>query len=291
MLLARSALFAEARRLVECNRQDWNYPLTKRQKLIVGLYMILQDHGEGRFPPRYEDESATHEAEIAYYESIESLGKTPEQIVVGEMRKPFWHGPACARYLRDYGYIQPALHGRGLGPPASVLEVGCGSGWVAEFLAASGFHVLATTLNGADARLVQLRRESLEKKGLAANIAFRRSPMERIDEAVRDLPPFDAVFVYEALHHAHDWRRAIQAFYRVLAPNGWCFIFGEPNLLHTLVSYRVGRLSNTHEIGMSSARIRREMRRVGFTKVETLRNRLHFWAMPIWISAQKPPET
>lgn len=283
----QSFLFARARRLLECNKRDWNYPLTKGQKLLVGSYMILHDYSQGMFPPKRKDEKATFDAENAYQDTLQTLGKTSKELILGEMRKPFWFGPGCAKYLRDYIHIQSLFYENGVRPPATLLEVGCGSGWMAEFLAVSGFNVVATTLNREEVEKIQLRRQSLVLKGLPAQLEFRPSPMEYVHEKVRDLPPFDVVYVYAALHHAYDWRKAIQSFYEALAVGGWCFILNEPNVMHTLVSYRLGRLSNTHEIGMSSSQIRRHLKQVGFTKIKLLKNRLHWWCRPIWIAAQK----
>jgi SAM-dependent methyltransferase len=50
---------------------------------------------------------------------------------------------------------------------------------------------------------------------------------------------FDGVFVFEALHHAFDWRQAIQASFHCLKEGGWLVLANEPNLLHTYISYRV----------------------------------------------------
>ena len=283
--LSKSPLFANARHLLDLNRRDENYPLTKWQKCLVGSYMVLQDYSEGVFPPKHKEEQATFDAENACFDTP---GRTsPQERRLGSMQKPFWHGPACAKYLRDYIDIQTSMHKLGVRPPASLLEVGCGSGWMAEFLTNSGFKVLATTLDGEDVKQVRLRRQSLKTKGMHAALDFRQSPMEYVYENVRDMPPFDGVYVYEALHHAHDWKKAIKSFYDALAPNGWCFICSEPNVMHTLVSYRVGRLTNTHEIGIVPAHLRKHLKDVGFTKVLLLKNRIHWWIKPIWIAAQK----
>jgi protein-L-isoaspartate O-methyltransferase len=286
--LAESRLFADARRLLRLNTADWNYPLTRWQKLRVGVYLILRDYATGTFPPRRQEEQTTFAAEASYYDTLQTLGQTPAGLHLAAMQKPFWFGPSCSRYLRHYAGMQSFLFASGVKPPASLLEVGCGSGWVAEFLAASGFRVLATTLASSDERMLQLRKKGLEARELPASLEFRRSPMEYVHEQVRDRGPFDAVYVYEALHHAHDWRKAIRAFHEVLVPGGWLFIFNEPNLLHTCVSYRVGRLSNTHEVGLAPGALRRHLRGAGFSRVQVLKNRVHAWVLPSWIAARKP---
>lgn len=286
--ISQSALFSGARKLLEKNLQNWNYPLSKWEKLWVGCYMILRDYGEGIFPPHFDNEQATFKAEQEYYNTLQTLGKTTDELRVGAMRKPFWHGPGCAKYLQDYIGIQTSLFNCGICPPSRLLEVGCGSGWVAEFLVSAGFDVLATTIDPEEGACVERRRTSLAAKDLPHDLQFRASAMEYIREGTSDLDSFDAVFVYEALHHAHDWRKAIGSFYECLRPGGWCFIFNEPNLIHTFVSYRVARLSNTHEIGISPTALKQRLQDVGFKNTRVLRNRIHCYAKPIWIAAQKP---
>jgi SAM-dependent methyltransferase len=142
-------------------------------------------------------------------------------------------------------------------------------------------------LDAAAGEFIELRARSLAAKGLHSRLTFRQSPMEYIHDKVDDLPPFDVVYVYEALHHAHDWRKAVKSCYDSLASGGWLFIFNEPNITHTFISYRVGKLSNTHEIGINPSHLRRHLKQVGFSKVNVLKNRFHWWLKPIWIAAQK----
>lgn len=274
--------------MLEKNLQDWNYPLSKVEKIWVGSYLILRDYSEGQFPPRFANEQTTFAAEKAYYDKLQTLGKSADELRTGAMRKPFWHGGICAKYMRDYGRIQSALFSTGLQPPARLLEVGCGSGWVAEFLAATGFDVLATDLDPNSAEYLERRGNSLAAKDLPHNLHFRATAMEYVRDQTADLEPFDAVYVYEALHHAYDWRKALKSFYDGLRPGGWCFIFSEPNALHTFVSYRLGKLSNTHEIGIPTHSLKKQLRAIGFTKIKVLHNHVHFWIKPNWIVAQKP---
>ncbi len=205
--ISKSLLFSGARELLEHNMLDWTYPLSKWQKLWIGCYMILRDYGEGVFPPKFADEQTVFEAERAYYDTLLTLGMTPEKLRLGAMRKPFWQGPLCAKYLRDFIHIQSFLFDCNIKPPSRLLEIGCGSGWHAEFLTAAGFHVLATTLDSDSGEMIEQRGRSLEVKGLPNDLQFRSSAMEYIQQATSDLPPFDAIYVYEALHHAHDWRK------------------------------------------------------------------------------------
>ncbi len=267
---------------------NWDYPLNKWEKLWVGCYMILRDYAQGIFPPEFKNERETFESEKAYYNTLQTLGKKSDELCEMAMQKPFWYGRGCERFLGHYIGIQTSLYDSGIRPPSKLLEVGCGSGWIAEILSSAGFHVFATTLDASAGEMIERRRKSLIAKNLPHNLQFRSSAMEYIQKETHDLGPFDAVYVYEALHHAHDWKKAVGAFFECIRPGGWCFIFNEPNIVHTFVSYRVGRLSNTHEIGINPAVLKRHLKAIGFGRIKVLKNRMHCYMKPIWIAAQKP---
>jgi len=98
---------------------------------------------------------------------------------------------------------------------------------------------------------------------------------------------FDAVFVFEALHHAFDWRETIESAAKCLRPGGWLLICNEPNLLHTCISYRVAKLTNTHEIGFSKGDLVTALQKTGFRKIISTGPKLHWWTRPHWLLAQK----
>ncbi len=203
----------------ERNRSDWHLPLSRAEKLRSGAYLILRDYADGQFPPSFPDREAAHQAEIRVRSTVPGLDE--RDFVFVSMTKPFWWGDGQRRYLRAYLQLCELLARCGLEPPARLLELGCGSGWTAEFLALAGFNVTATTIAPADVHDARRRLPTLAAKGAQGSLEFRVSAMEEVDQAVGDLPPFDAAFVFEALHHAFAWEEAIDAAYRCLAPGGW----------------------------------------------------------------------
>lgn len=92
-----------------------------------------------------------------------------------------------------------------------------------------------------------------------SEFVFKLTPMEGVDQVVES-NSFDAAYVHQALHHVYDWKAALTAAFRTLKPGGWMIIADEPNVLHTFISYRMGKLSQTHEIGMSRRQIIRCLR-------------------------------
>jgi 2-polyprenyl-3-methyl-5-hydroxy-6-metoxy-1,4-benzoquinol methylase len=283
---ARSRLFAGARRLFEQNTKNWNLPLSKFQKVWVGGYVILADYAVGRFPPRFEDQAKAYAMEIHYRTQIP--GVTAEDTVQTEMRKPFWFGPGVQDFLGGFTRLMAVLEQLNLPPPARILELGCGTGWMAEFLAISGFEVVGTSIAPTDIADAEKRRRSLEAKGLPARLRFEVAAMESVHTTVGPVNHYDVVFCFEALHHAFDWREAVRSAHACLRPGGWLLICSEPNVLHTFVSYRSARLVGTHEIGFCRSELEQQLKNIGFTEVKYLGSPVHFWAKKHWLAARKP---
>jgi SAM-dependent methyltransferase len=285
-VLAHSPLLSRGKYLFEQNSKDWDFLPSKLDKLRAGVYLILEDYSRGLFPPRFEDQARAYAAEVAYRNNIPGLNL--ETIRVAELRKPFWFGPGVEKYLGSFIRLTKLLDRLKVAPPARLLELGCGSGWMAEFLAIAGFDVTGTSIAPADIEDAGARFNSVVAKGLDARLRFEIAPMESIAETMGPRKDFDAVFVFEALHHAFNWQQAVQSSFECLRPGGWLLICNEPNLLHTFISYRVAKLSNTHEIGFSRRALTRHLAKSGFKPVKYISTPFHFWEKHHWIVARKP---
>lgn len=283
--LADSPVFNKARTLWELNQHDMNLHLSKFDKLLVGLHLILRDYSQGDFPPTFQDRQLAYDAEIAYKYSLPGIDVTDMTDTL--MRKPFWYGSALKSYLSGFMNMVEAFEQIGLHPPHKVLELGCGTGWMAEFLALMRFQVVGTSISPHEIQDAQHRVQSLQAKLLDVDLEYRVTPMESVDQAVPDQMPFDGVFVFEALHHAYDWRQAVRASYACLKPGGWLIIANEPNALHTWISYRVARLSKTHEIGFTRTELMRHLELTGFRNLTVLRNTFSAYVRPHWIASQR----
>lgn len=287
--LARSSAFARGRELWERNQQDfWRLPLSRSDKALVGLYLICADYERGLFPPRFDDERAAHANEMRVRET--TAGMTEAEYRDAELRKPYWYwdgGSDAARLLPRAGQVVECLHALAVPRGARVLELGCGSGWLSEALAMMGFSVLGTTLAAKDVQDARLRVEAAGARGIDVDLAFEVAAMEDV-AAVAGRGCFRVVVVFEALHHAYDWRRTLRSAFASLEPDGWLLVCGEPNLAHTAVSYRVGKLTSTHEVGLSRRALQRECLRTGFDRTRVLRNRVHLLVRDHWLAAHKP---
>lgn len=284
-LLAHSLLLRRGQHLWAQNEKNRDLPLSKWDKLWTGAHLVLRDYAQGRFPPVFTDMRQTHLNEINT--RFTTQGATLEEMERGEMRKPFWFGPSLHSYFTEFLKLTDALALVQARPPAKLLELGGGGGWTAEFLAQLGFRVVSTTLSPYEAETTRKRAEALRLKGLGADLQVLACPMEAVAEHVKERRPFDVVFVYEALHHAFDWRAAITSAYGCLGPGGWFLLCNEPNFLHTAISYRVALLTNTHEIGFRKSELVEHLRQTGFRRILSKGKQPHLFVRPHWLLAQK----
>jgi len=94
---------------------------------------------------------------------------------------------------------------------AKVLDVGCGSGWYAEYLLSHGATVTAIDLNGEFVALTQARvgqRATVLQADLTNPLDFAAGG------------EYDAVICPLVMHYLRDWQPAFREFQRVLKPNG-----------------------------------------------------------------------
>ena len=276
---------AGARELFEKNSRDINLRLSKWEKVRCGCWLILRDFSDGRFPPRFLDPAQAHAAEVDYGHALPGLDHA--EFLDAEMRKPHWGSVAFRSYARDYERLLRLIERVTTKEHGSLLELGCGSGWLAEFLANEGYAVVGTTISPDDIAQATRRADAIRIKGLKTPLSFKVGAMETVDELFGDQERFDVVYVFEALHHAYDWRASVRSAHTCLKPGGWLLIANEPNELHTLIAYRGARLANTHEVGMRKSDLVSELRSTGFSEVRVIGPRLNNRVSRHWVMACK----
>jgi 2-polyprenyl-3-methyl-5-hydroxy-6-metoxy-1,4-benzoquinol methylase len=283
--LSSSFLLRRGKTLWEKNSKDWNYPLSKFDKLWCGAYLIASDYAAGKFPPQFKDQAAAYQNEIDYHTSVPGMDLA--QMQRSQITKPFWNAHSCDRFFRDFNRLFTILESHGVKPPQRVLELGCGSGWMAEMLAQAGYSVVGTTISRHDIEIANRKAEATRIKDPKADLQFIEHPMESVDEIPGARSAFDAVFVYEALHHAFDWKQTLRASAAILKSGGWLLVAAEPNQMHTFIAYRVATLSRTHEIGFSRSALVNELKACGFSEVKVLQPSFDNRVSPFWIMARK----
>lgn len=279
--LAASFLLAPARRLHDHHPDRTDLPVIP--KTAASLYCILRDYADGLFPPRF-DKAALYRSESAYIqdglEQVESSIRSPFCILEG---RPYMNRQKLQDMLKFFMWIDGLKLPRG----AKILEVGGGTGWLAELLCVKGYNVVTTTLSPDDTATARLRCDSLAAKRLDTRLVALTAPMEEVHAHVSGEGPFDVAFCHGALHHAFSWQEAIRAMRKCLKPEGFLLLVDEPAWWHTFLCYRSAKIQGRHEIGFFKRPLLAFLRAEGFA-VKKVSRRLSL-SGPLWIAARLGP--
>jgi SAM-dependent methyltransferase len=137
--------------------------------------------------------------------------------------KPF-HAPPTEELtlcLRTFAHIVEQLR---LGLGAQVLDVGCGPGWLSEFLARCGYWVTGIDISEDMVDIARSRVDAIEGP---LGEGVDRPTAEFHAMPVRELPwrdRFDAAVLYDAMHHFDDERATLRVIQRALVPGGCIYI-------------------------------------------------------------------
>jgi SAM-dependent methyltransferase len=135
--------------------------------------------------------------------------------------KPFSAPPTeeLALCLRTFAHVVELLD---LELGAEVLDVGCGPGWLSEFLARCGYRVTGIDISPDMVEIASARVAALGEigGGLEPHAEFHAMP-------VRELPwsnRFDAAILFDTMHHFDDELATLEVIRGTLVPGGQLFI-------------------------------------------------------------------
>lgn len=138
-------------------------------------------------------------------------------------RKPF--GPPWdPAYWGKWQTITFALGALGIADDATILDVGAGVGWTTVFLAEAGYRPTGVDIAPAN---VEIASERAQRVGVAAEFVVADMDVMALDRQ------FDAVLVFDALHHSRRQAAVVGRIAEHLRPGGWV-LFAEPSWLHDL---------------------------------------------------------
>src|SRR2546430_7825079 len=173
----------------------------------------LRRTGDGRL------ESLVHDHDRGHREYVQQI---PEGERLWLRTKPFSAPPnfELAACLRTFAHVVDHL---GLGLRAQVLDVGCGPGWMGEFLAGCGYWVTGIDISEDMVEIARSRVAAIPGQvgeGVEPFAEFHAMP-------VRELPwtdRFDAAVLYDTMHHFDDELETLQVILRTLVPGGTIYI-------------------------------------------------------------------
>ena len=135
--------------------------------------------------------------------------------------KPFGAPPneELASCLRTFAHVVELL---GLGLRAQVLDVGCGPGWLSEFLARCGYWVTGVDISPDMIEIARSRIAALQEigDGIEPLAEFHALPVREMPWSSR----FDAAILYDTMHHFDDELGTLEVIRRTLVAGGQLFI-------------------------------------------------------------------
>lgn len=167
----------------------------------------------GRLPSLGQDFAEGH---LRY---VERLGPAAEHWL---RTKPFGAPPdhELVECLRTFAHIVDHL---GLGLRDQVLDVGCGPGWLSEFLTRCGYAVTGVDVSEDMVAIARERVAAIEEPvGADVDAVAEFHAMPALDLPWRSR--FDAAILYDAMHHLDSEVETLKAIRNALVPGGRIFI-------------------------------------------------------------------
>ena len=194
------------------------------------------------------------QAEIGYPAAIGEAGRHWLET------KPFANEPReTARLLIDFGYAVQLLD---LRPGMSLVELGCGPGWMTIFAARHGLEAAGYDIAP---EMIEIARRRAEAEGVHPH--FDVGDMETLDLQHR----YDACLIYDALHHTPRADLVFTAAQRALKPGG-SLLLAEPNWKQRYEGRPATGEYGTTELGYTPRRLKRLLREAGFDRVQRFHN-------------------
>jgi 2-polyprenyl-3-methyl-5-hydroxy-6-metoxy-1,4-benzoquinol methylase len=174
--------------------------------------------------------------------------------------KPFANEPReTARLLIDFGYVVQLLD---LRPGMSLVELGCGPGWMTRFAARHGLEAAGYDIAP---KMIEIARDVAKAEGVEAT--FEVGDYETLDLGRR----FDTALVYDAVHHTPRADLVFAAAHRALKPRGRLLI-AEPNWKHRYQGREAAEQFGATELGYTPRKLKRLLREAGFDHIERFHN-------------------
>jgi 2-polyprenyl-3-methyl-5-hydroxy-6-metoxy-1,4-benzoquinol methylase len=198
-----------------------------------------------------------------------------------EVNKPFSDPEGLSGHLLvATGTMIKLLH---LAPGASVLDLGCGCGWTSIMLARCGFRVTGLDMNAAS---LEIGRRNAEALGIP--VKFINADMQRF--TVDQL--FDAVVIFDSLHHCLREHSVLSGAESALAPGGKILLCEQnypdedrAGILTHEAAIQAMRQHGTLEKGLGTRYLVRGLFECGLEMATVFTTQSHYRT---WLVARKP---
>lgn len=164
--------------------------------------------------------------------------------------------PEAGRLLMEIGAVLTLLPG----PPARVLDWGCGTGWTSTYIAKRGYQVIGLDLSP---EAVAMAAQSIEVENLEFRVHDFETPLDERE--------VDACVFFDSLHHSEDETKALRSAWLALRDGG-IVIVCEPGKGHALSASSVEAVHKygVRERDMSPNTVIKAARKAGFRNAKVL---------------------
>lgn len=171
--------------------------------------------------------------------------------------KPFKRLNDSIKHFKDFAHILQILN---LPIGSTILDLGVGSGWTSIFLSKMGYRVTGVDISPG---MIKTAKTKAEKEGVS--VRFLIGDLERLKISQK----FDAILIYDALHHCANEERALRRCYHHLKRRGKLLLV-EPNWYHAhdKEAQEIAQKYGVLERGFTPFHLKRVLKRAGFSKIE-----------------------
>jgi 2-polyprenyl-3-methyl-5-hydroxy-6-metoxy-1,4-benzoquinol methylase len=119
-------------------------------------------------------------------------------------------------YFNDFIHIANILS---IFSPTTILDVGCGPGWLSEYLARLGYAVTGIDISPDFIEIAEYRRKSIPEY---SKILVKYQCIDIHESDIQE--QFDCAILYDSLHHLDDPDMVLRSIYALLSQNGFLII-------------------------------------------------------------------
>lgn len=172
------------------------------------------------------------------------------------LNKPFSDSKNVGSLLHDIAAVFSLLPE----PPASIIDLGCGSGWTSSFYAKAGYDVTGVDISADAIKAAKLHFKDIN------NLNFAHKDYDEI--TYKD--HFDVAVFFDSLHHAESEVAALLAAYRSLRPGG-LLVACEPGKGHSKSPSSVEAVKKygVNEKDMPPRLLKGYLKQAGFVSIKT----------------------
>lgn len=165
------------------------------------------------------------------------------------------------RIFQDFSTVLFLIH-RHQPTAKKIIELGCGPGWLAVFLAKFDFQVAAYDISP---EMINISKKRAQKEKVKVN--FKILDIEDESDPT-EINQNDIVIIYDTLHHCQSDQKVLSRAVRYLRDDG-ILILAEPNIIHqnSPCALQAVKKYKVTERGLEFSQLKKVLRELGTKKI------------------------